>query len=709
MIALGRAVRATARLPRLPWARCLCVGDLISLPSRSAALLIVLLASGVGRSGRGRRRRPAAAGWQGLLGSRPVPELGGRWIVVLEQRSLADRVRDAGGCAGEEQQRGVDGVGAERAGADARPARLRRGCRSTPSRSTSACSTASRPRSTHGRWRVLEARPRRRRRLSGARRVPGATGQGGLGAADPAGGRRRRDRDPRARRRTASRWRCSTPASTSSIPISAAGCCPASTSSTPTRARSRGRTRPCRGGPSGTAPSSRGSSSAPEGRPGCTASRLAPALLPDPGRRLAAGRVGRRRRLRAHRPAARRPRAGRRPERRRRRARRGADRARRRRRAVRGLRRQPAGARCRGRRHARHARRRACRERRRRRARRTAASAGPAVRAAALTVAATDTPAAEPDACTCSSAPGSGCSRAASSRSAARSCRGQTRDRCRSSRSPAPQRRSSARRAASPGSSTSVATAVSRARRRCSRSAPRLPRRCARRSPPARAPCSSTGPSRPGRSASTTRSTSPILGLARERGRRRLRRRWSQRDPRRRSPSAPPRLGANPERSAIAPFSSSGLAFDGRLEAGACSPPGVGLATSEPGRNDERCRAATARQRLERGRGRRRRRCGARRASARPTSTRPALQGRARRLGATRRRPRRARPRRVPSSPPAPPAVELVAEPPAIAFGAVAEAGQPDRAHRHAVRNVSRRRCPSPSTRAARRGRRRCA
>jgi subtilisin family serine protease len=42
-----------------------------------------------------------ADGWQGLLGSRPVPQLGGRWIVVLRLRSLADRVRAAGGAAGE--------------------------------------------------------------------------------------------------------------------------------------------------------------------------------------------------------------------------------------------------------------------------------------------------------------------------------------------------------------------------------------------------------------------------------------------------------------------------------------------------------------------------------------------------------------------------------------------------------------------------------
>jgi subtilisin family serine protease len=42
-----------------------------------------------------------AAGWQALLGDRPEPQLGGRWIVVLDLQSLADRVRAAGGRASE--------------------------------------------------------------------------------------------------------------------------------------------------------------------------------------------------------------------------------------------------------------------------------------------------------------------------------------------------------------------------------------------------------------------------------------------------------------------------------------------------------------------------------------------------------------------------------------------------------------------------------
>ena len=46
-----------------------------------------------------------AEGWQGLLGSRPLPQLGGRWVVVLRAPSLADRVRRAGGTATELQMR----------------------------------------------------------------------------------------------------------------------------------------------------------------------------------------------------------------------------------------------------------------------------------------------------------------------------------------------------------------------------------------------------------------------------------------------------------------------------------------------------------------------------------------------------------------------------------------------------------------------------
>ena len=46
-----------------------------------------------------------AAGWESLLGDRPTPQLGGRWIVVLDLPSLASRVAAAGGLATEEQER----------------------------------------------------------------------------------------------------------------------------------------------------------------------------------------------------------------------------------------------------------------------------------------------------------------------------------------------------------------------------------------------------------------------------------------------------------------------------------------------------------------------------------------------------------------------------------------------------------------------------
>src|SRR5262245_29690881 len=48
---------------------------------------------------------PSPAGWQGLLGLRPAPQLGDRSIVVLRLPSLADRLRAAGGVATEAQER----------------------------------------------------------------------------------------------------------------------------------------------------------------------------------------------------------------------------------------------------------------------------------------------------------------------------------------------------------------------------------------------------------------------------------------------------------------------------------------------------------------------------------------------------------------------------------------------------------------------------
>ena len=51
-----------------------------------AALLVV------GGSGARTVDPNGAEGWQGLLGNRPAPQLGGRWVVVFKAQSLADRV-----------------------------------------------------------------------------------------------------------------------------------------------------------------------------------------------------------------------------------------------------------------------------------------------------------------------------------------------------------------------------------------------------------------------------------------------------------------------------------------------------------------------------------------------------------------------------------------------------------------------------------------
>ena len=74
-------------------------------PRALAAVAAATLVLAVGGAAGAADAPVGAAGWQGLLGSRPLPELGGRWIVVLRAPSLADRVRNAGGRATELQMR----------------------------------------------------------------------------------------------------------------------------------------------------------------------------------------------------------------------------------------------------------------------------------------------------------------------------------------------------------------------------------------------------------------------------------------------------------------------------------------------------------------------------------------------------------------------------------------------------------------------------
>jgi hypothetical protein len=69
------------------------------------ALAVVFVALAAGGTPAADDDSAGAAGWQGLLGSRPLPQLGSRWIVVLRAPSLAERVRRAGGTATERQMR----------------------------------------------------------------------------------------------------------------------------------------------------------------------------------------------------------------------------------------------------------------------------------------------------------------------------------------------------------------------------------------------------------------------------------------------------------------------------------------------------------------------------------------------------------------------------------------------------------------------------
>lgn len=63
----------------------------------SAALLLVAVAAAGAAGAAEDGPASGASGWQGLLGDRPEPQLGGRWIVVLRGPSLAERIQRAGG------------------------------------------------------------------------------------------------------------------------------------------------------------------------------------------------------------------------------------------------------------------------------------------------------------------------------------------------------------------------------------------------------------------------------------------------------------------------------------------------------------------------------------------------------------------------------------------------------------------------------------
>src|SRR5437764_6064918 len=71
----------------------------------AAAATAVLLATGDKSAGQAPAPVTSAAGWRGLVGSRPRVALGQRVIVVLRTPSLAQRVAAAGGIVGTRRER----------------------------------------------------------------------------------------------------------------------------------------------------------------------------------------------------------------------------------------------------------------------------------------------------------------------------------------------------------------------------------------------------------------------------------------------------------------------------------------------------------------------------------------------------------------------------------------------------------------------------
>ncbi|MEP6811519.1 MAG: hypothetical protein ABI990_00875, partial [Actinomycetota bacterium] len=71
----------------------------------AATATVVLLATEGKSAGQPAPLPTSAAGWRGLVGSRPRVALGQRVIVVLKTPSLAQRVAHAGGIVGTRRER----------------------------------------------------------------------------------------------------------------------------------------------------------------------------------------------------------------------------------------------------------------------------------------------------------------------------------------------------------------------------------------------------------------------------------------------------------------------------------------------------------------------------------------------------------------------------------------------------------------------------
>jgi subtilisin family serine protease len=101
LVAGSTAGQAGATRPGRPPAE----GNALLLALVAAAATAVLLATGGQSAGRTPSPLTSAAGWRGLVGSRPHVALGNRVIVILKTPSLAQRVAAAGGIVGTRKER----------------------------------------------------------------------------------------------------------------------------------------------------------------------------------------------------------------------------------------------------------------------------------------------------------------------------------------------------------------------------------------------------------------------------------------------------------------------------------------------------------------------------------------------------------------------------------------------------------------------------
>ena len=155
---------------------CVCVG---CLSDRGSAACSARRSSSAARrcscvgGASGAADEPAsAAGWESLLGDRPSAQLGGRWIVVLAKPSLATRVAAAGGVATEEQERAWTAAARAAQQRRDRAARIPRRSDRARARLLPRVQRLRRPRSTPAALAIVARDPDVARRLPGARCHP---------------------------------------------------------------------------------------------------------------------------------------------------------------------------------------------------------------------------------------------------------------------------------------------------------------------------------------------------------------------------------------------------------------------------------------------------------------------------------------------------------------------------------------------------------